>query len=334
MKKLLSLVLLIAVMAVAFAGCGKSERLLYNVKLEDYIKLGEYKDLTVDTKSDDYIAYYNAQMDNDIQNQQLYAKLNEGKVQKNDIANIDYVGKKDGVAFEGGTADGYDLTIGSGSFIEGFEDGLIGVEIGSTVDLNLTFPENYGNEELNGAAVVFTVKVNYVQRAKEPKDYCKDLGFKSLEEYEDDLKKRAAKECLIDMIVEKTKITKYSENDVDTLYNFEYEQMNTYYTNNYGMGIESVLSSYGMTAEDFKNDLLENSIYPQSKEQMVLYAIMDEEKISVTQEDIDKYIDKMVAENEGVDRETLKEYYEDFYFEALTVTEKVSDFLYESNKVK
>jgi len=334
MKKILGLILLISLLAVAVSGCGKAERLLYNVDLKDYIKLGDYTDLTVDTKSDDYIAYYNSEMDSDIQNKQLYAKLTEGKVQKNDIANIDYVGKKDGVAFEGGTAEGYDLTIGSGSFIEGFEDGLIGVQIGSTADLNLKFPENYGNEELNGAAVVFTVKVNYVQRAKEPKDYCKDLGFKNIEEYEEDLKKRAASKCFIDMIVEDTKITKYSDKDIDTLYNFEYEQMNTFYTQNYGMEIESVISSYGMTAEDFKRDLLENSIYPQTKEQMVLYAVMDEENISVTEKDIDEYIDKMVADYEGVDKEALKEHYDDFYFEILTVTEKVSDYLYENNKVK
>ena len=79
-----------------------------------------------------------------------------------DTANIDYVGKKDGVAFDGGTATGSNLGIGSHTFIDGFEDGLIGVMPGETVDLNLKFPENYHNEELAGADVVFTVTVNYI----------------------------------------------------------------------------------------------------------------------------------------------------------------------------
>ena len=79
-----------------------------------------------------------------------------------DTANINYVGTLNGVAFDGGTADGANLTIGSHAYIDGFEDGLIGVMPGETVDLNLTFPENYGNADLAGQAVVFTVTVNYI----------------------------------------------------------------------------------------------------------------------------------------------------------------------------
>ncbi len=84
-----------------------------------------------------------------------------------DVVNIDYVGKKDGVAFEGGTASAYDLKLGSGSFIEGFEDGLIGAKKGDHKTLNLTFPENYGNKELAGKAVTFDVTVNAVKEEKE-----------------------------------------------------------------------------------------------------------------------------------------------------------------------
>lgn len=84
----------------------------------------------------------------------------EGRVvEEGDTVAIDYEGKKDGVAFNGGTGS-HDLTIGSGQFIEGFEEGLIGHTVGETVDLDLTFPENYGTEELAGEDVVFTVKIN------------------------------------------------------------------------------------------------------------------------------------------------------------------------------
>ncbi|MBQ7089512.1 MAG: FKBP-type peptidyl-prolyl cis-trans isomerase, partial [Clostridia bacterium] len=101
--------------------------------------------------------------------------IKEGTVQKGDTCAIDYIGKKDGVAFEGGTGS-YDLEIGSGSFIPGFEEGLIGKKIGSTVDLNLTFPENYGNEELNGQDVVFTVTIKKVTTRKVYKELTDELA--------------------------------------------------------------------------------------------------------------------------------------------------------------
>lgn len=86
----------------------------------------------------------------------------QGTVSEYDIVNIDYVGTKDGVAFDGGTGSDFNLGIGTGAFIDGFEDGLIGVETGQTVDLTLTFPENYKNTELAGQPVVFKVTVNYI----------------------------------------------------------------------------------------------------------------------------------------------------------------------------
>lgn len=86
----------------------------------------------------------------------------QGTVSEYDIVNIDYVGTKDGVAFDGGTGSDFNLGIGTGAFIDGFEDGLIGVETGQTVDLTLTFPENYQNTELAGQPVVFKVTVNYI----------------------------------------------------------------------------------------------------------------------------------------------------------------------------
>ena len=98
--------------------------------------------------------------------QQAEPELNttEGTVcEEGDTVAIDYVGKKDGVAFDGGTGS-YDLTLGSGQFIPGFEEGLVGHKVGETVDLNLTFPEQYHSEELAGAEVVFTVTINGVYK--------------------------------------------------------------------------------------------------------------------------------------------------------------------------
>ncbi len=134
----------------------------------DYVELGDYLGLTVQLSNvtDDEVME-EAQSRILASDADVMLTLTEGTVEEGDVANIDYVGKLDGEAFDGGTASDYDLEIGSGVFIDGFEDGLIGAGIGSTVDLDLTFPEDYSAEELAGQDVVFTVTVNEVQRMPE-----------------------------------------------------------------------------------------------------------------------------------------------------------------------
>ena len=139
-------------------------------KALDYVTLGIYKGLSVVQEP---VTVTDEEIEQEILSNVDAAGLNhrtEGKVKEGDIANIDFVGKLDGEAFAGGTADGYDLEIGSHSFIEGFEEGLVGVAIGDTVDLDLTFPEDYGNEELAGQETVFTVTVNYIKETPEITD--------------------------------------------------------------------------------------------------------------------------------------------------------------------
>ena len=141
-------------------------------KALDYVELGEYKGLTVEVEptavsDDEVLKQIRANAGSDI-----LEEVTEGTVEEGDTANIDYEGKLDGEAFEGGTAKDTDLEIGSGTFIPGFEDGLVGVKIGDTVDLPLTFPENY-TEELAGKDVVFTVTVNSVKRMPELTDEVK-----------------------------------------------------------------------------------------------------------------------------------------------------------------
>ena len=110
-------------------------------KALDYVKLGDYKGLEVTLASIDVTdEEVEQQVETNLNNNDKSEEIKEGTVENGDVANIDYEGKLNGKAFDGGTAEGYDLTIGSGSFIDGFEDGLIGKKIGDTVDLNLTFP--------------------------------------------------------------------------------------------------------------------------------------------------------------------------------------------------
>ena len=135
-----------------------------DIAVDDYVTLGEYKGLEViqnkaevtEEELESFIQYSLSS------HKHTEPVTDRDVVENGDVANIDYEGKKDGVAFEGGTAAGYDLEIGSGSFIPGFEEGLVGAKVGEIVDLNLTFPDNYPSEELAGQEVVFTVTVNSI----------------------------------------------------------------------------------------------------------------------------------------------------------------------------
>lgn len=310
------------IMVLSFTACGKKNNngttLIYGkTDLSEYVKLPDYKNLSVDTSSDDYKSAYETALKGDIERNDLYTKKYEGEVANGDIANIDYVGKKDGVAFEGGTAQGYDLTIGSHSFIDGFEDGLIGVNIGDTVDLNLTFPETYQSAELAGKAVVFTVKVNYVKTPDSPeieKIYDK-LGFDSVKDYEADLKKRAAGNVLFGSVLKDSEVKDYPESDKKIFVDAVYDLYSNYYKN-YNMNFEDVLKNNNMTAEDYKNQVAQNS-EAQLKSSIVSYAILQKEGVKAEY----KLSDYMTT---GVD-----------VLDEMTKCELVAkDFLYDNAKIK
>ena len=172
-KRLLALVSVVSALAMVLAGCGYDDtsKDMTKINLDKYVtSVGDYNNLSIEvTKSaevsdadvQDYIDYM-------LSGQTETVKTDKTVVEDGDIVNIDYQGIKDGVAFDGGTDTGYDLTIGSGTFIPGFEEGLIGHKVGEEVALDITFPENYGSAELAGAAVVFNVKINYISESKTP----------------------------------------------------------------------------------------------------------------------------------------------------------------------
>lgn len=329
MKKLLVIICVLAI-ALSLVGCGAPKRELFSVNLSKYVDLCDFKGIKVDLGSKEFREYYDAQINSDIENNGFYVKKTEGTVAKGDTANINYVGKKDGVAFQGGTADNYDLVIGSGSFIDGFEDGLIGVEIGSTVDLNLTFPENYGNEELNGAAVVFTVTVNSV-KTEEPltaAEYFKELKFKTLRAYIDDVTERAVKTYLLNKVIEESEVKEYPEADLKKVTEGQKTLVENYYKQ-YGMTFESLLEAQGLTEEDF----IKENVYPLMDEQMIFYAIMDKAGDSVTTDEVNEEITEIVNNNSGLKREELVEYYGMYYFESFVVSEKVEEYLYNNAKI-
>lgn len=340
MKRILSLVL-IGIMAVTLlAGCGeKKDRILYSeFNLEKNVTIPEYKGVKVDTSSKEFKEYYDNEIVNDIQNNNLYVKKTDGKVADGDTVNIDYVGKKDGVAFEGGTANGYNLTIGSNTFIEGFEDGLIDKAIGSTVDLNLTFPTDYQSQELAGKAVVFTVKINYATTKEErkPEDYFKELDFKSLEEYEKDVRERAIDNYLMQTFLDGSKVNKYSQEDQDYLVDAYFDAIDENLQNQYGTTLDEYLKTAGQTKESLKEAALTEQITPTMDTQMPIYTLIDKEGIEITKEDINNRINKIVEEygSTEITAEDLKEYYGEYYFENLIATEKALEVIRDNAEIK
>lgn len=166
MKKRVAKVMAMLLAAGVLAGCGSDgDKPLSQLNVDKYVTLGDYNNLNVSvtptevteeqvelTMIDIYLDYVSAEA----------GGITDRAVEVGDTVNLDYVGKKDGEAFANGSAKGDQLTIGSGRFIDGFEDGLIGVMPGDTVDLDLRFPDGYGNADLAGQDVVFTVTVNFI----------------------------------------------------------------------------------------------------------------------------------------------------------------------------
>lgn len=341
MKRILSLTLIIFSLLTLLTACGKNKTILYSsADFDKVLTLAEYKGITLDTSSDEFMAFYDNAIISDIKNNNLYVEKTEGTVQNGDIANIDFVGKKDGEAFDGGTAEGYELEIGSGSFIDGFESGLIGAEIGKTVDLNLTFPEDYGKEELNGADVVFTVTVNSVQTTNgvEPKDIYEDLGYETLKQYENATKERATEEYFLDLIRSNSEIKEYPKEDIKTLNTQIKDALDSNINSYYGMSLEAYITQGGLTMIEFENDLIDNQIKPLIESTMPLYAILDKEGVTVTEKDIEAKLKELVEEYKAagstVDADTIKKSAGEYSIENLVVEEKALEIIKENAKIK
>lgn len=183
-----------ASLLTACGGGGVTIKTLKDTKVEKYVTLPDYKNLEVQepTKmevTDDYVkSYIHSRIDAVDAMHELI-----GTVENGDVLNIDYAGTIDGTAFAGGTAKAQLLEIGSGSFIAGFEDGLVGVKVGDTKELSLKFPDNYGSTELAGKDCIFVVKVNYkLAKLTDGNVALVDEGYDSAQAYQDDARNMIA----------------------------------------------------------------------------------------------------------------------------------------------
>lgn len=307
------------------------------------VKLGQYSDLEI-AEPDTEVTREDQQKELEkLQNR--YAKLitlEEGSVQKSDLAVIDFEGKIDGVPFEGGKGTDYSLEIGSGSFIPGFEDAIVGMTINETRDINVDFPQDYGKEELAGKSGVFTVTVKTIKRrelAPLDDEFAKDVSeFDSLEELQADIANK-----LIQAAEEKAKAQVHGEVVARAVENSEVDipqEMIDTRMEEMIRNMDQRLSGQGISLEKYLTytnstmDSLVERVRPDAEQSvrqtLVLDAIAKAENLSVTEEEITGEIGRMGDEMKQ-DPEVIRKILEgqnqiDFIKESL-LRDKTIEFL-------
>ncbi|MDW2800321.1 trigger factor [Clostridium boliviensis] len=263
-------------------------------------------------------------------------------IQSGDVVNIDFVGKKDGTAFDGGTAQGYDLTIGSNQFIPGFEEGLVGAKKGDKLSLDVTFPEDYNNKDLAGKPVVFEVTVNTIKEKQTPElndaFVQENTKYKNVDEYKEDKKQtliqnkndeadQNVKGSIYEAVLANSKVEANQE-AIDA----NVENVIARYTNqaaSYGMDFPSFITAFtGMKEEDFRNTV-KTQAEGIVKQRLVLNAIADKEGITVSDDDRNDVAQKMGYENVDSMIQAAGQYEVDDYI----ISNKVLDFLKENAKI-
>lgn len=309
-----------------------------SVELGDYIGV-EIPNIDTSVSDQDVDAQINTELQQDPDKEQITDRA----VQEGDTVNIDYTGTKDGVAFDGGSAKGYDLVIGSNNFIEGFESGLIGHNIGEDVQLNLTFPSDYNNKDLAGAAVVFDVKINSISVSK-PATLTDEWVSKHTsgaqttvdaykaevkKQIEDQRKKSAEQQDQYNALTAVMKNSTYKLNDkaVDYEYDSAMEPINNM-IKQYGMTIEQYAQAYGTDEEGLKAKVREQA-ESVAKERVTIDAIYKKEKMSLKDEDYQKIIEASGLTT--TKDELIKQYGKDKVEQAVK-SYKVVNFLVEKAK--
>lgn len=264
-----------------------------------------------------------------------------------DIANIDFVGTVDGVKFDGGEAEGFDLTLGSGQFIPGFEDQVVGMNIGEKKDVNVTFPENYQAEALKGKPAVFAVTLNALQAKELPEltdEFIKDAtGSATVEEYKAKTKERLQKQAdrrandaTENSILEAISANAEAEipqamidREIDSLVQkFEYQLMYQ------GLKLEEYLDFLKVSLADFRKNY-EEQAKKNVMNQLIISHVIKEEKIEATAEEVDAKIAEQAA-SVGKETEEYKKGMDPRQFDYISsdiVITKLFDFLKANNEM-
>ena len=301
--------------------CEKGKSFIYvaSVALKPEVKLGKYKGVKIEKVSTEVTdADVDAEIEKERRANSRTIVVEDRPVKDGDITVINFEGFVDGVAFEGGKGENYPLTIGSGQFIPGFEEQLIGAKIGEDVEVNVTFPEDYQAEDLAGKAAVFKCKVNEIKETELPEaddEFASEVSdFDTIAEWKEDLMKSLTEKKAASAKEEKENkaLEAAVENAEmvipDAMAEFECEQMINDYAmrlSQQGLSIDQYLMFTGMDMDGLKAQMKPQAIKT-IKSRLVLEAIVNEEKLEANDDEIDAEIAKM-AEMYGMEADKLKE---------------------------
>ena len=322
---------------------GKELKFTVEVFVRPDVELGQYTHLGIEKKveevtDDDVMADIERARDRAAR----YIEVTDREAKLDDQANIDYQGLLDGVPFEGGTAQGHELVLGSGAFIPGFEDQVVGMKIGEEKDINVTFPENYHSEELAGKPVVFKVKLNSLREKEMPElddEFVKDVSetANTVDEYKKEIREKLEKQAeeradaafeseIIETISDNAKIDipkAMVEEQIDAmLRDMELRMMYQ------GLRMQDFLKYSGQTMEQLR-DTYRQQAEDRVKTQLTLEAITKAEGIEPTDEEIDKELSRFAEQG----KKTLEEFKKDMpegdlaYFKEVATINKTVKFL-------
>lgn len=290
------------------------------VAVKPEVTLGEYKGLSVDKVSNRVTAKeVDAKLEEEQKKNARTVVVEDRAVQDGDEVVLDFEGFVDGVAFEGGKGENYPLTIGSGSFIPGFEEQLIGAEAEKEVEVNVTFPEEYHSEDLAGKAAVFKCTVHEIKAKELPElddEFAAEVSeFDTLDAYKADIKAKIKEQKIADgnrkkedQVVEKAVANatmEIPEAMIDTQVN-QMAQDFAQRIQQQGLSMEQYFQFTGMTAEKMMEELRPQAV-KRIETRLVLEAIAKAENIEITDEKIDEELAKM-AEAYKMEVEKLKEF--------------------------
>ena len=270
---------------------GEGTRLVSVKDIDKYITIGQYKGLSLEKVVE---TITDAEVEGSISQDLAMTKeeVKDGVVEEGDTVVVNYVGTENGKEFNGGSAENQEITIGSGGYIPGFEDGILGMKKGETKDVPLTFPEDYIEPSMAGKDVVFKITLQSFKRAPELNDdwVAKNTDFKTVEEYKEDKKKFLQKsaeqmaESILyqnawNQVYEASEVKEYPEKDVKEAY-AEFETQIKSYAKQGGMELEDYLESQQVSQEAFESQCQEYA-EARVKQNLILQGIMDAEGITL-----------------------------------------------------
>jgi len=287
-------------------GKGKSFKFKAKVQVKPEIKLGEYKGLVVPVEASEVTEdEIKAELERLQQRHAELVVVDEGPAQQGDFTSIDFEGFLDGVPFEGGKGEKYSLELGSGSFIPGFEEQVVGLNIAEEKDIDVTFPENYQAENLAGKAVVFKVKLHEIKRKNLPElddEFAKDVSeFDTLDEFKADLSKKLGERKEKDIATAREtaivdKAADAAEFDLpQVMIDTEIDAMMKDFENRLrqqGMNLELYFQFSGQSEADLKEQMQGDAV-KRVRSNLVLEAIAKEENLEISDAELQEELENL-----------------------------------------